>query len=47
MDLLVALLWLGVGYGVADALLLSIVPVLCLYGTRGAESRRGIGPRLR
>jgi hypothetical protein len=38
-----ALLWLAVVYGVVDALLLSVVPVLALYGTRTAdEMRRGI-----
>jgi hypothetical protein len=47
MDLLIALAWLGLVYGVADALLLSVIPVLCLYGSRVAALQRGIGPRLR
>jgi hypothetical protein len=45
-DLLIALAWLGLVYGVADALLLSVIPVLCLYGSRGAALQRGMGPRL-
>jgi hypothetical protein len=39
-----ALAWLGVVYGVVDALLLTVVPVLSLYGSRPYEMlRRGWG----
>jgi hypothetical protein len=30
--------WLGLVYGAADAMLLSVIPVLMLYGTRSAET---------
>jgi hypothetical protein len=46
-ELAVALAWLGGIYGVADAVLLTVIPVLSLYGSRGAELRRGIRLRLR
>jgi hypothetical protein len=42
-----ALAWLGVVYGAADALLLSVVPVLAVYGTRSPEAMRTGGSRLR
>jgi hypothetical protein len=42
-----ALAWLGVVYGAADALLLSVVPVLAVYGTRSPEEMRTGGSRLR
>ncbi len=41
-----SLAWLGVAYGAADALLLTILPVLALYGSRPPESLRRPGPRL-
>jgi hypothetical protein len=45
-DLAVALVWLGVVYGAVDALLLTVVPVLSIYGSRGAELARGFTHRL-
>ena len=41
-----ALLWLGLIYGLADAVLLSVLPVLVIYGSRGSELRRGFTYRL-
>ncbi|MBS1240877.1 MAG: hypothetical protein H6R40_304 [Gemmatimonadetes bacterium] len=41
-----ALGWLGLVYGVADAILLSVLPVLMLYGTRSAETLHHPGRRL-
>jgi len=41
-----SLAWLGVAYGAADALLLTVVPVLALYGARPPETLRHPGPRL-
>jgi hypothetical protein len=38
--------WLGLVYGVADAILLSIIPVLMLYGTRSGETLSRPGRRL-
>ena len=40
MALAGALAWLGVVYGVLDALLLSVVPVLSVYGSRPPEQLR-------
>jgi hypothetical protein len=42
-----ALLWYGVVYGVADALLLSVVPVLTIYGTQPTETMSDAGARFR
>ena len=42
-----ALLWLGVVYGTADALLISVLPVLAVYGSRPAEELRTAGARAR
>jgi len=42
-----ALLWLGVVYGTADALLISVVPVLAVYGSRPAEELRAGAGRAR
>jgi hypothetical protein len=42
-----ALLWLGIVYGGADALLLSVVPVAVVYGTRGIEEMRDSRARMR
>jgi hypothetical protein len=41
------LLWLGIVYGVADALLLSVVPVAVVYGTRSVEEMRAGRARIR
>lgn len=41
-----SLAWLGIAYGGADALLLTVIPVMALYGTRPPESLRQPGPRL-
>jgi hypothetical protein len=41
------LLWLGIVYGVADALLLSVVPVAVVYGTRSMEEMRAGSARIR
>jgi hypothetical protein len=46
-ELVAALLWLGLVYGLADALLLSVLPVLGIYASRGSELRRGFTYRLR
>ena len=42
-----ALLWDGVLYGIADALLLSVLPVLALYGSRPPAELRNPGTRWR
>ena len=42
-----ALIWLGVVYGTADALLITVVPVLAVYGSRPAEELRAVGARAR
>ncbi len=42
-----SLTWYGVVYGVVDTLLLSVVPVLSLYGSRSAEELQRAGGRLR
>jgi hypothetical protein len=42
-----ALAWEGLAYGIADALLLSIVPVLAVYGSRPAEELQRPGARWR
>lgn len=42
-----ALLWLGGVYGAADALLLNVVPVLVVYGSRPGEDMRRAAARLR
>jgi hypothetical protein len=47
MALVGALGWLGVVYGVLDALLLSVVPVLSVYGSRPPEQLRGWKGRVR
>lgn len=39
--------WLGLVYGTADAVLLSILPVLAVYGSEPAERMRRPGYRLR
>jgi hypothetical protein len=41
-----AVLWLGILYGTVDAVMLSIVPVLSLYGTRAGQDESHAG-RLR
>src|SRR5215207_3315462 len=41
-----ALAWLGVFYGAIDALLLSVIPVLSIYGTRSREELRQVVPRV-
>lgn len=41
-----ALVWYGIVYGVVDALLLSVIPVLSLYGMRPAEEFQQPGARL-
>ncbi|HET9983463.1 MAG TPA: hypothetical protein VFQ38_07745, partial [Longimicrobiales bacterium] len=40
-------LWLGLVYGVVDALVLSVLPVLALYGMRSAAALAEPGGRLR
>jgi hypothetical protein len=47
MALVGALGWLGVVYGALDALLLSVVPVLSVYGSRPPEQLRGWKGRVR
>jgi hypothetical protein len=47
MALVGALAWLGVVYGALDALLLSVVPVLSVYGSRPPEQLRGWKGRVR
>ena len=47
VSLLGELAWYGVVYGVVDALLLSVLPVLALYGTRTASELGSAGGRLR
>jgi hypothetical protein len=42
-----ALAWYGVVYGVVDALLLSVIPVLSIYGTQSAETMGDRGARFR
>jgi Type II CAAX prenyl endopeptidase Rce1-like len=42
-----ALTWYGVVYGVVDTLLLSVIPVLSLYGSRPAEELQRPGARWR
>lgn len=42
-----ALLWDGGVYGIADAVLLSVVPVLAVFGSRPAEELRNPAARLR
>jgi hypothetical protein len=44
--LALAVAWLGLAYGLADALLLSVVPVLSIYGSRGSELLQGFSRRL-
>lgn len=46
LALLGDLLWHGMVYGTADAMLLSVVPVLALYGARSAAELGGQGSRL-
>lgn len=41
-----SLVWLGAVYGLADAMLLTIVPVLALYGLQPADRLRQAGPRV-
>ena len=41
------LLWLGVAYGIVDALLLSVLPVLAVYGSQPAHHLAGATGRLR
>jgi hypothetical protein len=40
------LAWLGLVYGVADAMLLSVLPVLAVYGSQPPERMRRAGFRL-
>ncbi|MGH7561838.1 MAG: hypothetical protein ACRENB_12565 [Gemmatimonadales bacterium] len=47
LALLWALYWPGVTYGVVDAFLLSVFPVLAVYGSRPAEELAGPGGRWR
>lgn len=44
-ELAFALGWHGLLYGVADALLLTVIPVLAVYGARPADTLRRAGPR--
>lgn len=46
-DLVVAVLWYGVIYGAIDAVLLSVVPVLSLYGSRPPADLQRASGRLR
>lgn len=46
-QLVADLVWLGVAYGLADALILSVLPVLALYGSQRAELLRAPASRLR
>jgi hypothetical protein len=46
-ELASALVWLAVMYGLADALLLNVVPVLSVYGSRGSELLRRFTQRVR
>jgi hypothetical protein len=46
-SLLVALAWPGLVYGVVDALMLTVLPVLALYGSRPAAELARPGGRLR
>jgi hypothetical protein len=39
--------WLGIVYGVADALMLSVLPVVALYGAQPADALRTTSDRLR
>jgi hypothetical protein len=39
--------WFGVAYGVADAVFLSVIPVLSLYGLRSSSELRHPAARLR
>jgi hypothetical protein len=45
--LVLSLFWLGLFYGVADAVLLTILPVLSLYGSQPRERLTQPGDRLR
>ncbi len=45
--LVAALLGYGLAYGVVDALILNVLPVMALYGARPAVQRQSAGPRLR
>ena len=47
VDFVGAALWYGAVYGTADALLLSVVPVVALYGFRSPEDLARGGGRLR
>jgi len=40
------LAWLGVAYGTADAMLLTVIPVLMLYGLQPTDRLRRAGPRI-
>jgi hypothetical protein len=44
--LFVDLVWLGAVYGAVDAVILAILPVLALYGTRSADAVRSARGRL-
>lgn len=46
-NLAASLLWLGAVYGTADALLISVLPVLAVYGSRSAEELRAGAGRAR
>jgi hypothetical protein len=45
--LLGQLVWIGVAYGTVDALLLSVLPVLAIYGSRPAPELQRAGARWR
>lgn len=45
LALVADLLWLGVVYGIVDALMLSVLPVVALYGERPTEPRRRAASR--
>lgn len=47
LALAASLAWEGVSYGMADAVLLSVLPVLALYGARSAAELSTTGSRLR
>jgi hypothetical protein len=46
-NLVGSLLWLGAVYGTADALLISVLPVLAVYGSRPPEELRAGAARAR
>jgi hypothetical protein len=46
-QLVADVVWVGVAYGLTDALILSVLPVLALYGSQPAERLRTPASRLR